>query len=509
MRETVKKYSGHIILLSLFVFFVHSSKLNSGIVGIDTEDMINLQGGFYRGWLETGRQGLVGLKWLFGTRVFNPYFAGLMTLIFLAASLCIFLLVWEQVWGEEPLSIMAFFLTAAVWSSHPVMTEQLYFSLQSMEICAGIALTAVSLFLVRRWEQKKSPVLFAGAVLSALLVFSVYQAFVPLYIFGTVSILVLQGFRMLEQEEGDGKMLLKKMLPYLCAFLAAFTLNMVITHLFFSSSDYLDQQIAWGRTSVPEVGKNIIKHILQLYTGYASVHYSGFYGILLLLLLFNTVLFVKRRKTVKKGVLFVQCFYLFSLWATPFLMTLVCGCAPAVRAQMVLPASSAYLVYLCVRLGKESRRKRGMSLLTLFICVVGILGQMQTTLRLYYTEQCRYEQDVAWAREMIQQIDKAQGKYPVPVAFIGRMQFQGNSSTLAGETMGRSFFEHDAQVEPAYYYSTGRILGLMRVLGSNYKQVSPDRMDEAWEHSCYMPEWPAENSVKRWDDMIVIKLTWE
>ncbi|MCM1570199.1 MAG: hypothetical protein NC081_12270, partial [Roseburia sp.] len=160
-------------------------------------------------------------------------------------------------------------------------------------------------------------------------------------------------------------------------------------------------------------------------------------------------------------------------------------------------------------IGKLGQKKR-LFLPALIVCVLGLAGQMQTTLRLYYTEECRYEQDVARAREMIQSIDRAQGEYPLPVAFVGELSFQGNSATILGETMGHSFFEHDARMEPASYYSTGRILGLMRVLGRDYRQLSSDRMEEAWEHSYYMPGWPAENSVQRFEDMIVVKLEyWE
>ncbi|MCM1570122.1 MAG: glucosyltransferase domain-containing protein, partial [Roseburia sp.] len=135
MAETVRKYSSRMMVMGLFVFLVHGSKLNSGIIGIDTENMINMGEGFYRGWLETGRQGLVGLKWLLGTISFNPYYAGLMTLVCLVMAAGAFLFLWEQASGGERLCMTGFLLAAAVWFSHPVTTEQLYFSLQSMEIC--------------------------------------------------------------------------------------------------------------------------------------------------------------------------------------------------------------------------------------------------------------------------------------------------------------------------------------------------------------------------------------
>ena len=64
VKENFLKYRSHIIIMGLFVFLLHGAKLNSDIIGIDTEDLIHLQEGFYDGWLQSGRYGLVGLKYL-------------------------------------------------------------------------------------------------------------------------------------------------------------------------------------------------------------------------------------------------------------------------------------------------------------------------------------------------------------------------------------------------------------------------------------------------------------
>ena len=65
MKNDIKQYRSHIFFMGLFVFLLHSAKINSVVIGIDTEDLIHSEQNLYGGWLGTGRQGLVFLKYFF------------------------------------------------------------------------------------------------------------------------------------------------------------------------------------------------------------------------------------------------------------------------------------------------------------------------------------------------------------------------------------------------------------------------------------------------------------
>ena len=91
MKENLKKYRSCLFVTGLLAFLVHGAKLNAGVIGIDTEDLLHLQDDFYGGWLHTGRQGLVFLKYVLGNAHFNPYFAGSMTLLLFGAAVAAFL----------------------------------------------------------------------------------------------------------------------------------------------------------------------------------------------------------------------------------------------------------------------------------------------------------------------------------------------------------------------------------------------------------------------------------
>ncbi len=522
--EYREKYSSRIFLMGLIVFLVHGARLFSDSIGIDTEDIINLGEDFYNGWLTTGRQGLVGLKTIMGSLRYNPYFAGMLTLVCLTLGVFSFFWLIEHVCGRKR-SIVGWMLGSVLLLSHPILTEQLYFTLQSVEICLGFLFTAASLLFVLKWEEKHKPSWFMGGALLSVLVFSIYQAFVPLYIFGAAALLLTQGM----QEENTGK-LVRRMLRFMAVFFTGFFVNAIITKLFFSGSSYLQGQILWGSVGIMEHFRLILGHIVKVLTGYESVYYHWGYGLLWVVCSVLFVLVLRKREYGKKR-RFLLLFFFAAVFAAPFLMTVVCGGAPAVRSQLVLPFLTGFLGWFAFYLfgllretsgeaaRNEAQDKAGAGTVPVsfgvkvtglvigLVCLTAALTQLQVSMRLYYTDSLRYEQDKELARALITRIEQVRGQEKLPVVFIGKKEFRGNSACVRGEVMGRSFFDYDTENEPRFFWSTRRILGFFRILGQDYGMVTKDRLPGAMEYSTYMPEWPAENSVQVHEGMIVVKLS--
>ncbi len=523
VSKFLEKYRSRILLLWAFVFLVHGEKLHSEIIGIDTEDLIHIQGDFYGGWLNTGRQGLVALKWLTASLKYRPYVAGLFTLVLFGLAVSAFFVLWDKQCGKKrEQTWLSWIMGSLLVIAHPVITEQFYFTLQSAEICIGMLLTTLALFLVNGYDGKKRWWKLACAVLVLLLTFSVYQSFVVLFIFGTVTILLLQAIREISDgEKTTAGRLLQKIIPFLVTFLAAFCLNQLVTKLFFGSSDYLSGQVLWGKFKITDNFRAIVGHMVKALTGYDSIYYHFVFGVLCILTTVLIVILCRRDAKGKKGVTAVLLFYLAALFLTPFLMTIVCGGTPAARAQLVLPFATGFLAYLDgVLLAEQKRAKQtepaGVTVsktVTVFmavICAVGIFGELQTTLSLYYTEEMRFEQDAYLGRELIQEIEKVTaeaGETSLPVAVIGKREFSGNNACIRGEIMGKSIFDHDTEVEPQYYWSTRRVLGFLHILGADYPQVSKEEFSAVTEQSIDMPCFPAEGSVQVRDGKVVIKLS--
>ena len=524
MKKYLAEYRGLMISLGVFVVMVHGSKLGSGIVGIDTEDIIRLQGDFYTGWMQSGRQGLVLIKRLLGTFDFNPYFAGGMTLALLWAAVLAFLSLWDSVWKEasqrqgtsqrqnvspkQESAAWGKVVGGFVWISHPVLTEQLYFSLQSVEICMGLLFTALALHLARRGIQKRHKGYIASCFLLLLLILSLYQIFVVVYVFGVLSMLVLEFAGGLARDEKSGcAQIWKSVLSHGGLFLAAFSVNMVITGLFFNAgAAYLSGQIQWGRISIKEGFLRILDHGFKVCTGFHSLYFNAGFGLLALAVVCLAVRKVWKHRRDLYGLLWLL--MTAALLSTPFWMTFLCAGAPVVRSQLVLPAVTCFMAYLVDRMGDGTRKavaKNWMVMAAVLVSAIVILCQVQTTLRLYYTDACRYEQDAVLGREIIYAADNIGSGDSLVV--IGSRPFSPNNACVVGETVGHSFFDFDTGVEPQCYWSTRRAVGFLHILGYNIGHASREACLDAVADSAGKPVFPQEGSVWRMGDVVVVKLS--
>ena len=558
MKRYLAEYRGLMAALGVFVVMVHGSKLSSGIIGIDTEDIIRLQGDFYTGWQQSGRQGLVLLKRLLGTFDFNPYFAGGMTLVLLWAAVLAFLSLWESVWKEasqrqgaaqrQESAAWGKVVGGFLWISHPVLTEQLYFSLQSVEICMGLLLTALALHLARRGIQKRHKGYIAGCFLLLLLILSLYQIFAVVYVFGVLSMLALQFFGGIVRDKRVGYTeIWKAVLSHGGLFLAAFSVNMVITGLFFNAgAAYLSGQIQWGRVSIKEGFLRILDHGFRVCTGYRSLYYNAGFGLLALAVACLAVRKVWKHRRDLYGLLWLL--MVAALLSTPFWMTFLCAGAPVVRSQLVLPAVTCFMAYLADRLGDVTSQmgdmtrqlgavtrrlgdvthqlgavthrlvgnrgrfgtrkavvKNGIVMAAVLVSAIVILCQVQTTLRLYYTDACRYEQDAALGRDIINAADNIGSADGLVV--IGSRPFSPNNACVVGETIGHSFFDFDTGVEPQCYWSTRRVVGFLHTLGYHIGHAPSEVCLAAVRDSAGKPDFPQEGSVWRMGDVVVVKLS--
>ncbi|MCD7835903.1 MAG: glucosyltransferase domain-containing protein, partial [Lachnospiraceae bacterium] len=359
VKEFIDRYRGRLILISVLIVLIHFSKLNNAVIGIDTEDLIREQRKFYQGWLGIGRYGLVLLKRLFGGYdEFNPYFTGLMTLVFLIASIFAFFYLWEKASGNAFVSsgnaitdTVCWTAGAVLWASHPVITEQLYFSLQSMEVCFSILLTALALLCILKYQECGQSIrrrlLLPAACLLLLVSFSTYQSFVELYIFGTVSVVLLKALVMLlsEDNETSAVRLVRILFPYIAVFIVTFVGNMISTRLFFAGSSYLTKQIEWGNAPVSDIIASILKQAAKTLTGVGFVHYDFTFGILTIFTLGLILTLLLRHGRRKKGSFGMLLFLSAALVVSPYLLLIICGGNVVVRSQLALPALTGFYAY--------------------------------------------------------------------------------------------------------------------------------------------------------------------
>ena len=498
----IREYCSLWIVVLLLVLISHGTMLLGNSIGIDTEDIITLKDAFYGEWLSMGRQGLVLLKLLFGTSIFNPHFAGVMTLIFLTAACFLWTYLFYCVSGKKNGTAAFGFSVLLVVS--PLITEQLYFKLQAMEVTLGFCMMAVSLLMVYRaataTDIKKRSVLLAVSVVFNIVLFSLYQVMVPLFLFGAAACVFLYCFF---QEDAAADVLKRLSILYVLEFMGSFVFNQIITAAWFSSgAGYLTGQVRWFSQSFKDCLINIYWHVKAVVLG-QGLYYSKLYPVGCLLLVVIVLCACRKRERVLMRV--GGCVSLLLVIAAPFYMTVLCAVEPVMRSQMVMPFALAFVVYALI-LCLESRRSAVQ--IFLIVCVIAGYVQLKSTMTLNYTDGVRYESDVRIAETIMQEINELEDEiHSYPVIFMGKHEAELNNSCVKGDTIGYSFFEWDADVEPRGFYSTRRIVDFMHTLGGNYIQGNEEQVVRAAEYSKQMANWPVKGSIALHDGCIIVKLS--
>jgi hypothetical protein len=401
------------------------------------------------------------------------------------------------------------FLFGAVAAGHPILTEQLYFTLQSAEVVFSFLLLELCLLGAHCFGRSKNPLWILPAVVLLQIPFSTYQAFVPLFITGAVGMALLQSLFTEKKIRDQAFYILRLIL----VFLPAFLFNQLITRLFFSEATYLSEQFYWKEEGFFGGVLNIFAHIRDACLGLGTFYFIEF-GILCFALLLLMIL--HWRKETAGGKVLWQFFLLAAWYATPFYLSFLLGNRPVIRAQLVLPLTTAGTAFLCCLLflrknpfADRKLPKRIFGLLLAFLCFVTVYQEASVTSGLYYTESVRKQGDLSLAASLQESIAEFTGEadYSGPVIFWGHREAASNASCIQGDIMGQSFFNWDTDVEPFYYYSSFRIVDFLNTLGSSYRAPSAQEVQAAGLNISDVPCYPAKGSIVWVGDTVVVKLS--
>lgn len=501
LKNYLEKYRVLWILLVIAMVLVHGTMLFGTSIGIDTEVMMGLQESFYESWLGIGRYGLVFMKTLMDTKMLNPFLIGVLATILLPC-VCI---AWTFFFGKITEKQNAYGITffSLILVTYTIITEQLYFKLQAVEVLLALILTAVSLLLVFIGTVNKQGrvrwLMYVMAVLLNVLDFGVYQVMVPLFIFGAAAGFFLYIF---VREERNEKDILRLVFSYIGIFFISLLLNQVLSKVFFSNgADYLSNQIAWGTMPFGDCVAIIFSHVMEIALG-TQIYYVKTFSVYAFILFVTSIVLWIRNKGRKGNVLGILSLILIFL--APFYMTILCGQTPVIRSQLVMPFVVGFFAYAVFDLRVE---KKCFIYLALAVSIFTVYLQMKYTAMLHYSDQVRYESDVRIATRISERIDALENEAnSYPVVFFGAYETRLNPSCIKGEVIGYSFFEWDSQTQPLGVQSTRRILCFMQSLGMNYGQANMEQTQKALEECMEMPAWPAQDSIQEKNNVIIVKL---
>lgn len=552
------------LLAALAALLPYATRLVFRSISIDTEMMINTPERILTSWLYHERPGLVVSKYLFGQTTFHYEVAIAGAAILLMAA-C---LVWNHIMsasvverqrassacsvnaaagGERGKAERFAWIFPLLFLTHPVMTEQFHFALQSMEVAWALLLCLMAAGMVSKglWQMRdakgKGLAYLSVGIAAMLWSFSSYQALVAVYIAAAAGLYLLQ----FTKAGGEGteesfcvstddcrvnssrfwwRLAILQVVCFLIGFLlsrGAAKIGLYISTGSTESTAYVAGMVKWGTQPFLQCVKDLYHYGMQIVTG-QGVFYTLAYSAALIGTLI-VVLIRFPREHHRPG----YAAYLLAgviLYVSPFLLPLYAGGPDQARAQIALAFVIAFGWYDLIsllalpqcggrrgqKMQEETAEKETVSRKPILIAAACILAcffaaiQYVQSIRLTFTAYQTYVQEYALTGELVEAVEATGAPEGAKVQFVGRWSPQMTRGMVRGETIGYSFYEWDAEKA---YGSTERILGLWRTLGYEYEPVdlvaAPDGTARAKDKPC----WPEAGSVT-WDgSTVLIKLS--
>lgn len=331
-----------LIFTIITTFLVIGSQLFIRNMRVDVQAYM-LNPNFEYNWLEIGRFGAVLLKYILTFNFFTPYFvSGLLFLLIIIANICFQFNIKKYTKNIDLLLIASIILIFA----SPMYAEQFYFSIQYVEIVFAIILSLISVNQIFKYIDSKKIKYAIISIILMVIVFGTYQSFIPMYICLVTAMYLLYSINESKDTiKNELRNFVNISLKLIITFLIALILYTIISK-YFIESEYLNQNILWGKAEISLILKNIINYIKMVILGSVeSIFYNKSYLIMgILLIITQIVIDFKKDIFIKiKNLLVVIIFLL-----TPFLLEIYVGQDSALRSQLTLPVTVA-LGFILIR----------------------------------------------------------------------------------------------------------------------------------------------------------------
>jgi len=520
--EFIKKSRCSIVIYFFFILFSYGIKLFHVIVSIDTESIISVPEALYKAWFGMGRFGAVLLKKILGTYWFNPYVASFMMVVMLLVGGLIWMYLFSNL--NDSLSKIGWIFPTVFFTS-PIMAEQSSFLLQAYEGAFCIALVGVSLIFFFKAIYYSKGYYYILSTICIFFSFSTYQSTVILFITGAISSFLLfyddidriqvkedKTFKQVKHAEDSrtvicwrtiGELILEFVLAY---FIYSVVNKIVLSVLNIQTHPYITDQVRWGKDSLNECLRNIVKQAKNILFG-KSVYYN--FALVVLIVVF--LIYISLQFVQKKKAYYIYFLASLALCICPFIMILLLGGTASVRTEWTIPFVTAFLsMYLAGHIICFDR-----DIIPLSLKRAALLGffalsmqQASVTARIYYTEYAKFQQDMVLAIKISDRIDQLNlGDPPEnPVVFIGARPTHITPSMYTEkeiELSGRSLFSMSFYTQHGTYV----MRNFMKSIGYEYAFPSEEQIQKAEEISKTMNSWPDTNSVKNEEGIIVVRLS--
>lgn len=451
-----------------------------------------------QGWIAQGRFGNYFFeRYLLTGKIYTSFLGDAIAAVLLGISALIQCFNFDKISGKAISRLSQMVFSGIVVSVPYICGAYMVVGIYNIEISLAICLTNLSIsFILEKMHNCKKNYIYSVMLLAAG--FSIYQAFVPLFITNTVICCILW-FEFSEDIEFKKMFVLirNSILVCLSALVIYYVLNQIFIMYIGGSSNYLsDSFIGWGKgEDVVGILCDIFAKIGKVITGSESIVWGGivykatfgFAGI------YAIVRFIRINK--RRG-LFV--FLLWSSLLAPFCMNFVIGSTMfAGRTLLGLPSLMGVIWILVI---EKLSDKKFVRRLIYCIAFYLIFLQIQYINQYFLFDYKRYQQDQIITQEVISDIREACAGYTqMPIVLVGTYYHEENGLIMPYELAG-SFYTVDKG-------NIVRMIRFMQAQGYNVDMPTPEQIADSYGHLEDMPSWPVKGSVKNIGGYVIVKLS--
>jgi hypothetical protein len=449
------------------------------------------------GWIAQGRWVTYLINVLLFPHSLMPYFPTLIAILCIAVSAVLI----TSSFGGTLTSKLVF---STVFISIPSHAYYLAFNTFNAAVGIGMLMVVFSYIFFRKAVEQRDLNVFYLVLSSVILGLAtgVYQSTVTIFL-SLVSAFILT--LLINEKEKDRKI-------YLLIIAYAFVI-LLFSLLFYKLGDYLfktyfvtrkdlhnsefiDSYWGWNKDSKANILITIFNSIVNYFNG------NGFYGgytmkslFLVIPIILYHIVFRTEGLFRKTLTIFILIIFIFS----PFVFMFITGSPLETRTLLALPLLAGGLWWIAIE-------KSGMIIKRILLIVAAFIfiNNVYSTTRLFYSGNVVVQADRDMANsisERINSLEVNENSSKIPVAFIGRYQYESNELFFLNDVFGASFF----------YWDNGnpdRMVLFMRTLGiSNIVVADKEQYDKALKICPDMPKWPKKGSVIFFDNFVIVKLS--
>lgn len=497
IKKNIKDNYKCMELILLYSLLCYGFMLVNHTISIDEETKI-LSGVSAASW---------GLQGRFGISVFNKILTDNGKFVpfmwdFLAVFLwsCAGIILYYGIFGKR-VNKMSLFAFGAYFVSIPsVAGAVMSFSMFNLQVSCAMVILVMGFLFGKQFSETKKSMYLLWEIIFLAISFSIYQAFVGVYITIVVAYCLNNA---INDEKTSFRVILWHAVACVLATVIYYVLDFFVINVLYdgagNASYITDTYIGWGKgkgfaTTLIGALKNLSLFLFNINAEGRRI-YGGtaFSALNVIFILYVLISLMNKKKEIRSLILF----YLVSFMLAPFLIYIVLG-TQQMQGRFLLGIS----VLGAVEVGILVNASKGIIKNMFFILISYLLFLNARNMNmLYYYGNIVYQHDKTIANEIMYDVKRLGADYHnKPLVFVGMCQMD-DIPIERYETLGGSIFEWDGG-------NNKRIHCFLETEG--YKTILPtvENIKEASVLSSDMSVWPQNDSVREYDRFIVVYLSW-